>query len=198
MSDSPSVYQISKKRLALLVLLTITLVVLNIVLAVQNRKLKATSGTGGGSRAISLKPGKSLPPLIGFDANSNKLTFDYGNDYRKTVLLVFSPRCPYCAENAANWKALTQGIDAKSFRVVAVSTLPEGVKETLGKYGLNDVPVIVQPDPKNRVAYEMNLTPQTVLIDSGGKVEKVWTGVIQGQERSDVEQTLNIKLPTKS
>lgn len=43
--------------------------------------------------------------------------------------------------------------------------------------------------------YEMNVTPQTMLINSDGKVEKLWIGLLSPDERSDVEQSFSLKLP---
>jgi peroxiredoxin len=178
----------------LFVLLGAALVALNVGLVVQNRTLKAAAG-GGGARAIVLPAGKSVPALSGLDSEGRQLVFDYGSDPRKTLLLVFSPRCPYCTKNMPNWNALTLGLNEKEFRVVAVSTVPEGVKEYAEKHGLNNIPVITTPDPKDKVAYEMNVTPQTVLIGSDGTVEKVWTGLIQGAERDDIQKQLGVSLP---
>jgi len=95
-----------------------------------------------------------------------------------------------------NWKAIAQGLDRNAYRIVAVSILSEGVKEYMAQHELTDVPVIAEVDPKNRVSYEMTVTPQTILIDSDGKVEKVWTGFIQGDELSEIERVLGLKLPT--
>jgi peroxiredoxin len=97
-----------------------------------------------------------------------------------------------------NWKAIAQGLDRKSYRIVAVSILSEGVKEYVAQHDLPDVPVIADVDPKSRVAYEMTVTPQTILINSDGKVEKVWTGFIQADERNEIERSLGLKLPTIS
>jgi peroxiredoxin len=195
MSDSPFVYRIGKKRLSFFVLLGVTLVTLNVALVIQNRALKAAAGNPGGGRSIVLKPGKVLPALTGMDTEGRELTFGFGADPRRTVLLVFSPRCPYCNENMPNWKAIARGIDAKSFRVVAVSTSAEGVKEYVAKHELTNVSVIADVEPKNRVEYEMNLTPQTVLIAPDGTAEKVWTGRIGAAERGEVEERLGVQLP---
>jgi len=195
MSDSPSVYQISKRKMLFLTLLGAGLVALNAALVVQNRALKAAAGNVRGSRAIVLPQGKSLPTLSGLDPEGRQLSFDYGRDSRKTVLLVFSPRCSYCTDNMPNWNAITRGLDAGAFRVVAVSTVPEGAKEYADRNGLNNIPVITEPDPKNRVAYELNVTPQTVLISADGTAERVWTGLIQGAERDEIERQLGVTLP---
>jgi hypothetical protein len=78
---------------------------------------------------------------------------------------------------------------------VAVSTSSEGVKEYVAKHELTNLSVIADIEPKNRVEYEMNLTPQTVLIGPDGTAEKVWTGRIGAAERDEVEQHLGVRLP---
>jgi peroxiredoxin len=195
MSDSPFVYRIGKKKLSFFVLLGVAMAALNVALIVQNRALKAAASTPISNRSIVLKPGKLLPALTGMDTEGRELKFEYGTDPRKTVLMVFSPRCPYCTENMPNWKAIARGIDAKSFRVVAVSTSSEGVKDYVAKHDLTNVSVIADIEPKNRVDYEMTLTPQTVLIAPDGTAEKVWTGRIGEAERGEIEQRLGVELP---
>jgi hypothetical protein len=94
-----------------------------------------------------------------------------------------------------NWKAMLQGIDRNSYRIVAVSIISDGVKEYVSQQKLTDIPIIAEVDPKSRVSYEMNVTPQTMLINSDGKVEKLWIGLLSPDERSDVEQSFSLKLP---
>jgi peroxiredoxin len=38
------------------------------------------------------------------------------------------------------------------------------------------------------VNYRFQLTPQTILLDPAGKVEKVWTGVMTDSAVSDLKQ----------
>jgi peroxiredoxin len=192
MSDLSSGRTISKKASILVVLLVAALLVLNASLVIQNRNLRAKIS---GPRSTVLHPGNLVPSLSGMDIDGKNFTLAYGNDPRKAVMLVFSPRCGYCTKNMPNWKAIAQSLDRNSYRIVAVSISSEGVKEYIGQQKLTDVPIIAEVDPKSRVSYEMNVSPQTILIDSQGKVEKLWTGVFSPDERSEVEQFLGLKLP---
>jgi peroxiredoxin len=192
LSKEPSNLSISRRAATLLGLLVLALVALNTALIIQNRRLRATAS----DRSIVLKEGTVVPPISGMDINNNKFALDYGNDPRKTVMLVFSPRCSFCTKNMPNWAAIAKGLDRKSYRIVAVSIFAEGVKEYVGEHKLADVPIIAEVDPKARVSYEMNVTPETILIDSRGKVEKIWTGVLYTDERAEVERLLGLKLPT--
>ena len=191
MSDLSSGYKISKKAAILFVLLVTALIALNASLIIQNRSLRASAGT----RSPVLHPGTIVPSLSGKDLDGKDFTLSYTNDPRKVVLLVFSPRCGFCNRNMPNWKAILQSLDRNSYRIVAVSILSDGVKEYVSQQKLTDVPIIAEVDPKGRVSYEMNVTPQTILINSDGKVEKLWIGLFSPDDRSDVEQSFSLKLP---
>lgn len=192
MAQSSAGYTISKRGAVLLAVLILTLLALNVSLVIQNRNLR-TAGTAG-TRSIALKEGAIVPELSGLGLDGNKITLNYQNDPRKAVMLVFSPSCSYCTDNMANWQAIAQSLDRKQYRIMAVSITTDGVKEYIDQHSLTDVPVIADVEPKSRVSYEMNVTPQTILIDAQGKVEKVWTGVLQNNERTEVEQFLGLKL----
>jgi peroxiredoxin len=173
--------------------LWVALLLVNVLLVQQNKKLKVLASRP--DRALEIKPGTALPPLEGFDSNGNRHSVDYGQDSRRTVLLVLAPGCHACKENLPNWEAIVNGLDRRSFRVVAVSLQSGGLKEYASLYGINHVPVLTKIDPKYRVTYNLALTPQTILIDADGKVEKVWTGLIRGEDKKDVELALNVRLP---
>lgn len=191
MSDLSSGYKISKKAAILFILLVTALIALNASLIIQNRSLRAAAGT----RSPVLHPGTIVPSLSGKDLDGKNFTLSYSNDPRKVVLLVFSPRCGFCNRNMPNWKAMLQGIDRNSYRIVAVSIISDGVKEYVSQQKLTDIPIIAEVDPKSRVSYEMNVTPQTMLINSDGKVEKLWIGLFGPDDRSEVERSFSLKLP---
>jgi hypothetical protein len=169
------------------------LLLVNVLLVQQNKKLRGLANRP--DRALEIKPGTSLPPLEGLDSNGDRRSFNYGQDARKTVLLVLSPRCRACEDNMPNWEAIINGLDQRSFRLAAVSLQSEGFKEYAIRHGINQLPTLTDIDPKYRVAYNLALTPQTILIDADGKVEKVWTGRLREGDKQDVELALNVRLP---
>lgn len=191
----PSLVYQAKNKLAPLLMIFFGAVLLfaNVLLVQQNKKLKVQASRP--DRALEIKPGTALPPLKGIDSNGEGHIINYGQDSRKTVLLVLSPRCYACEENMPNWKAIINGLDRRSFRLAAVSLQSEGFKEYASRHGINQVPILTKIDPKYRVAYNLALTPQTILIDADGKVEKVWTGLLQGEDKRNVELALNVRLP---
>jgi len=177
----------------LMIALGTVLALVNVLLVQQNKKLKVLASRP--DRVLEVKPGTALPSLEGFDGNGARHSIDYGRDSRKTVLLVLTPGCQACEANMPNWKSVVNGIDRQSFQLAAVSLKPEGFKGYLSRHGMDDVPSLTKIDPKSMVAYNLALTPQTILIDSSGRVERVWTGLLRGNDKQDVELALNVRLP---
>jgi hypothetical protein len=192
---SPSlIYQADNRIVAtLVVVLGAVLMLVNVMLVEQNKKLKVLASRP--DRALEVKPGTALPPLEGLDISGATNSVRYGQDLRKTVLLILSPRCQVCDGNMPNWKAIINGLDRRSFRLAAVSLQSEGFRAYLSRHGVDNIPTLTKLDPKQMVAYNLALTPQTILIDSDGKVEKVWTGLLRGKDKQDVELALNVRLP---
>jgi peroxiredoxin len=192
---SPSLVCQTKSRVApaLMFFGGAALLLINVLLIQQNERLKVLAMKP--DRALEVKPGTALPALEGLDNNGERHIFSYGQDSRKTVLFVLSPRCSACEENMPNWEAIIKGLDRRSFRLAGVSLQSEGFKEYASRHGINQVPVLTKIDPKYRVSYNLALTPQTILIDADGKVEKVWTGLLRGEDKQNVELSLNVHLP---
>src|SRR5262249_23981188 len=89
MKSLPSVYQAKNKVVALLMLFgSGVLLFVNVLLVQQNNRLKTMASRP--DRALEVRPGTALPPLEGLDCNGNKHSIGYGQDSRKTVLLVTS------------------------------------------------------------------------------------------------------------
>lgn len=180
-----------------MILFMLILLILNVILVKQNISLKASLSTRP-KRDSSLEPGMKVPALEGKDLDGNEMIISYGSDRRKTVLLSFSPQCGFCEKNMPNWDAITKNANKDLFRVAAVSLIAHGTKEYIARHNFVDTPLIAEIKAENKIAYKFNSTPQTLLIDADGKVEKVWTGLIRGEVRKEVEQALSIELPSES
>lgn len=191
MSIKSSEYHVRQRTVLLYIAMGVVLVGLNILLVVQNKSLRAYASRM--DQSLELKPGTLLPSMEGLDPQGNKMKLDYGVDPRKTLLLVYSSSCGACQENMPNWEAITRGIDQEAYRVVAVSLSPRGSKEYLSRYDIGSIPVVAEVNPKTRVAYNFTVTPQTILIGLDGRVEKVWTGLLEGAEKRDVENAVGLQ-----
>jgi len=186
-----STFEFSRTTVLVSVFLLLGLLALNAALIVQNRNLNSSIQKG----EAALVEGQSMPAIAGIDLEGREQIFDWGNDNRKTLLMNFSPRCGYCRANMPNWTAILQGIDKSAYRVVVVSSISDGAKEYIEKYKIKDVPVIVEPEPKVLINYLMHITPQTILLNPDGKIEKVWVGKFVNEQKTNIEKALNVSLP---
>jgi peroxiredoxin len=192
-------YSIRKTTAAGLALLGVVLCLMNGALLRQNRILKSNlakmeSEAFEQQREALVRVGQVVPPLQG-KTLQGEMTLAYGEDGRDTLILVFSPHCDFCTKNVPNWRALTGAIDRSLFRVVAVSTNPEGAAEYWASAGLSAVPALTEVDPKDKVAYEMNATPITMMVGPDGRVKNVWAGVFSDEDRAQIARSTGVRLP---
>jgi hypothetical protein len=71
----------------------------------------------------------------------------------------------------------------------------DGAAEYLAANGLTIEPTITEVDPKDIVAYEMNITPITILVGSDGRVKEVWAGVFGDDDRQQIKDSVGVQLP---
>jgi hypothetical protein len=188
-----TVYEISRRTAMLLITLGLILVGVNLLLILQNKQMKAFAAKR--DRLLGLQQESVLPALSGNDIHGDRISIDYGQDPRKTLLLVMSPTCSACDENMANWEEIVAKIDRNSYRVVVTSLTSSGLAEHLSPYSLPGVPVLAELDANSKREYGLALTPQTALISPEGRVENVWTGVLHTREMREVGAALNLMIP---
>ncbi len=134
--------------------------------------------------------GAQVPDLRGVDLEGKPVEVLYGKDSRKVLVLVFSPTCPFCDQNWPKWQQVISSLDRSAVRPVLVDVTSTTTAGFVSQHQLSGLPVILKADPRATVDYRMHLTPQTILVDPNGKVEKVWTGVLNDSSLADLKQHL--------
>jgi hypothetical protein len=157
----------------------------NIALIRQNRELKAQLSQP--PPTLEIARGSQVPDLRGFDELGRPVEVLYGKEPRKTLLLVYSPTCGFCEQNWPKWSAIVPTLDRTTVRPVLVDVTATSNQAFLAAHHLADVPIFVQVDPRVVLGYRLQLTPQTILVDSSGKVERVWTGVLNDSNTSELK-----------
>jgi hypothetical protein len=95
-----------------------------------------------------------------------------------------------------NWTTLLREADRERFRFVAASTRPTDIAEYLDTHRpLAALPVIADPELEDRLVYRLFDTPQTIVIDRQGRVEKIWLGAFGGRRQADAEEYFGVSLP---
>lgn len=174
----------------------IVLLAMNVALLRQNRQLKAQISLP--PPALELPAGTSVPDLKGYDLSGRPVELAYGKDVRKVLVLVYSPTCSFCTKNWPMWQDLLSGLNRGAVRPVAVDVTNSSTPAFLIEHRLNDLPVMTQVDPTARIRYRFQLTPQTILVDDTGKVEKVWSGVLDNAAVQELRQRTGSNAPASA
>ncbi len=133
--------------------------------------------------------GRRAPEIYGHalgDARVRLATFT-----RPTVVYVISPGCGWCARNTANITALWQR-RSNDHDFVGLSLKEDGLLDYLAK---NPLPFSVAvADPETIVAWELGVTPSTLLISNDRMVLKEWNGAWD-RAVPTIERLFAVKLP---
>ncbi len=166
----------------------VVLLAANIALIHQNSQLKARLELPPPQMEAS--QGAQMPDLRGTDVEGKPVEVLYGKDSRKVLVLVFSPTCPFCDQNWPKWQQVISSLDRSAVRPVLVDVTSTTTAGFVSQHQLASLPVILKADPRATLDYRLHLTPQTILVDPNGKVEKVWTGVLNDSSVADLKQHL--------
>jgi peroxiredoxin len=148
----------------------LALIATNVALLRQNRQLREAA-------APQIAAGEQLQMLSGVTLDGHVEPISLPGANSKLLLLTFSSGCPACQENQEGWAKLANALAQKGVRVLWVSRDPVDVTR---KYCLMHgiAPSVTLADPPYRAYKQLGLArvPNTVLVGSGGTVEKVWAG----------------------
>lgn len=171
-------------------MLIVGLGVTNVLLIKQNRDLKALIARG---QPEFLKPGQQVATLAADTLSGQRRVVDYGSR-PKTVLFVFSPQCSACERTAPYWRKVVEASFRNQYQVFGVS-LGDATRSNsfLDSNGLK-LETLFDIDPETRAAYKFTLTPLTIVVDSNGRVEKIWPGAFSQQTKPDVEEYFGISV----
>jgi putative oxidoreductase len=158
-----------------------------VLLATQNKELKSRLALlVGQTNREPLKPGELLPPFLASDLSGRHVTIGYGPSTGETVIFLFSTGCTACKRNLSNWEQIGRQAAEMGARLLAVSLdAPDATANYAVEHRLA-YPVLVTSDSMFVRYYRPFLTPQTLLIDAHGRVQKVWLGLLEGQDVEDV------------
>jgi len=137
MVGTSPIYEIGKVKALIFTVVGIVLLIVSVMLLLQNRKLKAELMASAVARvkAQEIRLGAKVPPFMGIDINGSKASLSYGQDRRKTVLMLFSPGCGACKADTSKWQAILKSLDHNAFRAVIASTSAASAGEYAIEHG---------------------------------------------------------------
>lgn len=166
-------------------------VLTNVALSVKVTMLKGTISAI--KERGQLNVGSLVPPIQAKSLDEIPVSITYNGTGLSTVLYVFSPSCGWCARNLANVKDLAQQVDGR-FRFVALSLSDDKLREYVTDKQLN-FNVYGGISSETRSAYKLGGTPETIVVSSDGRVQKVWYGAYVPDTAQDVEKYFHAQLP---
>jgi len=171
-------------------LLGFLLAITNVLMVRENSKLHGQIDFY--DSMLHTREGIKYPTLRGKDLNGSEITVQFPYP-RETVMFVFSPLCRYCRANWPKWTELAKGCLDK--RVVFVN-----IKGTLSPRFFIKQPVVAgalmaQADAQSILDYEFRETPDTILLDLNGNVQKVWRGAIADRDFPEIKRVLDWRQP---
>lgn len=153
------------------------LAALVVVLAVQNRRMKAALAAVGGETGLSapvrarLAVGDAFEPFHVLGAGDAIETVAFEGDVSRTLLVVFAESCPACPAVMPTWQKLAPAFDGTHRRIVALRLDPSGAG---GQDESDDLalglPVFRMHDAAELPLAKLSTVPLTALLDEWGTV----------------------------
>lgn len=140
--------------------------------------------------AIPVKPGTTIGDFDLQDiSGTHRISFRSGE--KPVVLYIESSQCRWCRRNKQNIRVIAQA-RSHDFRFIDISL------SGIAKPDSDNVGIPVYSLPSGSpLAQRLGLaaTPETVVIDTDGKVSKAWYGAYLNHTETEVEAYCGTKLP---
>ena len=153
--------------------------------------LMARALLGAQRPAHGLAAGTAAIPFEAETPAGEKVLITFTSE-RPTILYHFSPTCAWCERNWPNVRALVAETRGR-FRFVGVSTAP--VSATFIRDRQLPFEVVTNISPATAHRYALGGTPETILISTDQKVQRVWAGAYTGRYVPEIEAAFGIHLP---
>jgi len=168
------------------------LAVLTLLLAWQNRSLKAElAAAAGAPPAGALKVGDTLNAMDVVDATGQKTHVAFEGQ-GETLLLVFSSTCGACRETIPVWNRLLADGASSTVHVVGIQTDFQHAAGAGGTLPIPDLrfPVFGSAEPRGEAMSKFPAIPAAALIDGKGAVKSVWFGVPNESQVAELRRAL--------
>jgi thiol-disulfide isomerase/thioredoxin len=163
----------------------------------QNRQLRAEIAELVSEQRVQV--GESFSDFESVDLNNKPTTINSIGKAR-TLLLFFDTKCPYCKKQNSHWTELLKHVDSRSYEVYALFKGREDrarAKDYLKEYGYNDVGVpltVLFSDEAILERHKLRSTPNTLVLNEHGVVEKVWPGLWSSSIKTEVDSFFSTSL----
>ena len=134
--------------------------------------------------------GGQAAPILGMDPQGRPRVITLARDGRKTVIFVLSPSCGPCNLNWPNWRELLRSKEL-SFHPVFVDLSDEITHSYMSSHGIADTDLVTHLRGKSVLAYGLGYTPETIVVDRNGRIERIWSGYLSKVSLADIRKSLS-------
>lgn len=143
-------------------------------------------------KASRLTPGEFIPAIDARLDTGQPRRLDWSGS-KITLIYYFDPGCGWCRRNGPAFRAL---VDQIGDGVIVYSYTPDlsGLEEF--RHQTLHTPTVITDDREDlRRILRLRGTPQTLVIDTAGRVLKNWGGAYTGAIRTEIQEYFHVHLP---
>jgi peroxiredoxin/uncharacterized membrane protein YphA (DoxX/SURF4 family) len=171
-------------------MLVMFLMIQNISLSNQNRKLKDIV-SGNFIDYEGLRTGDTLKTIKVYEISDRTIELKFkGSNF---LIFLFKTSCDPCIENFDNWIKLSDEIKEKEVRVFAISLDSAAATKKFILEKKTKFPIYHSVDNEFKQQFKAYVTPQTVLIDESGTVIENWKGILSAEQLSEIKNNFKNK-----
>lgn len=143
------------------------------------------------SERSMLSKGDTVYAFRGLGLDGERTLIDAKNEMGKTLFFMFSTRCQFCVKNVEQWNwIMKQSAGLKvDITGICINSL-DRTKEFASRVGVSFPTFSIVNDSVSIRHLRLDVVPQTVLIDSLGRVLRVWGGLLSDKRAKEVVAAL--------
>jgi hypothetical protein len=128
--------------------------------------------------------GMQMTLIPGRDLDDRPVMIDNSDRAGPHLVLVFSQSCGFTPKNWPHWRRILAHVPEN--RVLMVSTTDDATRDYLVEQGIPAGTETIRIDGLARLQYDLRITPATLVLSPGGRLEGVWLGVLNDQKAREV------------
>jgi peroxiredoxin len=176
-----------------LIVIVVVLMIQNFLLVRKNDALlnRLEAAKTSLSEQSMLSKGDTVYAFQALGLDGKGTLFDPRKGKGKTLLFMFSARCPFCARNVEQWNWIveqTAGMEV-SITGLCIDSL-DRTGEFVSRHGVAFATFSILNDSVLIRRLKFDIVPQTLLIDSTGRVVLAWGGLLSEKRSKEVVAAL--------
>jgi len=181
---------ISSFKISIAFIMVLFLVIQNISLSNQNRKLKDIVEHNFVDYE-GLRAGDTLKSIRVNNLSANQIEIQLtGSNF---LIFLFKTSCEPCIENFDNWIKLSNEIKEKGVTVFAISLDSSAATKKFILEKKSNFPTYYSINDEFKNEFKAYVTPQTVIIDESGTVVENWKGILSAEQQLEIKNNFKNK-----